>query len=121
MSLFKKKKRRLSFAGLVLVSFSIMAAFSIFLHDHEFDPLSTDDFSIMAAFSIFLHDHEFDPLSTDEDCAPCQWTQINVDVNSDVPTINFIPVTFSNDVEIGIPHYKNFKHTYFGLSPPNVS
>ena len=98
MSLFKKKKRRLSFAGLVLVSFSIMAA-----------------------FSIFLHDHEFDPLSTDEDCAPCQWTQINVDVNSDVPTIDFIPVTFSNDVEIGIPHYKNFKHTYFGLSPPNVS
>lgn len=98
MSLFKNKKRRLSFACLVLVSFSIMAA-----------------------FSIFLHNHEFDPSSTDEDCAPCQWTQINVNVNSDVPTINFIPVSFSNKIEIGVPHYKNFKHTYFGLSPPSVS
>jgi hypothetical protein len=98
MSLFKNKKRRLSIAGFVLISLSIMAA-----------------------FSIFLHDHEFDPLSTDEDCAPCHWTQFNVDVNSDVPTVDFIPVTFSNEVVIETFHYKNFKHSYFGLSPPKFS
>jgi len=98
MSLFKNKKRRLSLAGFVLISFSIMAAFSIFLHDHEFDPFTPDD-----------------------DCAPCHWTQINVDVDSDIPSVDFIPVTFSNEVEIGAIHFKSFKYSYFGLSPPAFS
>jgi hypothetical protein len=98
MSLFKNKKYRLSLVGLLLISLSVMAV-----------------------FSIFLHDHEFDPLSTDEDCAPCHWTQINVDVDSDVPSVDFIPVISSNEIETGALHYKNFKYSYFGLSPPEFS
>jgi len=98
MELFKNKNRRFTFAGLILISFSIMAA-----------------------FSIFLHDHEFDPFTMDEDCAPCHWTQISVNLDLDIPSINFIPVTFSNKVEAGVFHYKNFKHIYFGLSPPVLS
>jgi hypothetical protein len=98
MSLFNNKKRRLSLVGLVLVSFSIMAAFSIFLHDHEFD----------------LH-------STDEDCAPCHWTQVSVNADSDIPSVDFIPVISSNAVETGALHHKSFKYSYFGLSPPIFS
>jgi hypothetical protein len=98
MSLFKNKKRRFSFSVLVLISFSIMAA-----------------------FSIFLHEHEFDPFSTDEDCAPCQWAQINVNVDSDIPSLDFVPIAFTNESKVGVFHYKNFKHTYFGLSPPAFS
>ena len=98
MSLFKNKKRRLSLVGLVLVSFSIMAAFSIFLHDHEFD----------------LH-------STDEDCAPCQWTHVSVNADPDIPSIDFIPLISSNEVEIVTFNFKNFKYSYFGLSPPVFS
>ena len=75
----------------------------------------------MAAFSIFLHDHEFDPLSTDEDCAPCHWTQINADVKSDVPSVDFIPTTFSKNLEVRAFHYNSFKYSYFGLSPPAFS
>ena len=75
----------------------------------------------MAAFSIFLHDHEFDPLSTDEDCAPCHWTQINADVKSDVPSVDFIPTTVSKNLEVRKFHYSSFKYSYFGLSPPAFS
>lgn len=75
----------------------------------------------MAAFSIFLHNHEFDLLSTDEDCAPCHWTQINADVESDVPSVNFIPATFSKSLEVQSFHFKSFKYSYFGLSPPIFS
>ena len=98
MNLFKNKKRRLSFTRLLLISFGFMAA-----------------------FSIFLHDHEFDPFTTDEDCAPCQWTQISVDLGSDAPSLDFIPITFINDAVVLISPHKNFKHTYFGLSPPVFS
>jgi hypothetical protein len=98
MTLIKNKKRCLSIARLVLISLSIMAM-----------------------FSIFLHDHEFDHLSTDEDCVPCQWTQISIDVDPEVPSIDYIPVSFSKHIEIGIFHYKNLKHSYFGLSPPSFS
>ena len=98
MNIFNIKKRRLSLVGLVLISFTIMAAFSIFLHDHEFD----------------LH-------STDEDCAPCQWTQISVDVDSDAPSLDIIPITFSGNAEVVTFHFKNFKYSYFGLSPPVFS
>ena len=98
MSLFKNKKRRLSLVGFVLINLIIMAA-----------------------FSIFLHDHEFDPLSTDEDCAPCHWTQINTDVKSDVPSVDFIPTTFSKSLEVRTFHYSSFKYSYFGLSPPAFS
>lgn len=75
----------------------------------------------MAAFSIFLHDHEFDPLSTDDDCAPCHWTQINADVKSDVPSVDFIPSSFSKKLEVQAFHFKSFKYSYFGLSPPVFS
>jgi len=98
MSLLTMKNRRLSIAGLVLISFTIMAA-----------------------FSVFLHDHEFDPFSSDEDCAPCQWTQIHIDADSDLTSLDFIPVTFSNEVGIATFHFKNFKYSYFGLSPPVFS
>ncbi len=98
MNLLKNKKHRLSLVGLVLISFSIMAGFSIFLHNHEFD----------------LH-------STDEDCAPCQWTQISVDVDSELPSLDFVPVTLSNKAEVATLHFKSFKYSYFGLSPPAFS
>jgi len=98
MSLFKNKKRRLSLAGFVLISFSIMAAFSIFLHDHQFDPFTPDD-----------------------DCAPCHWTQINVDVDPDISSVDFIPATFSKNLEVRAFHYNSFKYSYFGLSPPTFS
>jgi len=98
MNLYKNKKCRLSIAGFVLISLSIMAT-----------------------FSIFLHNHEFDPLSTDEDCAPCHWTQINADVKSDVPSVDFIPATFSKKLEVRTSHYNSFKYSYFGLSPPALS
>jgi len=98
MNLFKNIKYRLSLVGLLLISLGTMAV-----------------------FSVFLHNHEFDPLSTDEDCAPCHWTQFNVDVDSDVPSVDFIPVTFSNEAETGTLHCKSFKYSYFGLSPPVFS
>ena len=98
MSLFKNKKRRLSLVGFVLINLIFMAA-----------------------FSVFLHNHEFDPLSTDEDCAPCHWTQISADVKSDVPSVDFIPATFSKHLEAQAFHFKSFKYSYFGLSPPIFS
>lgn len=98
MSFFKSKKRRLSLTRILLTSFGVMVA-----------------------FSIYLHDHEFDPFTTDEDCAPCQWSQISVNLTSDISSLDFIPIIFTNEAEIGVLHYKNFKHSYFGLSPPVFS
>ena len=98
MKLFKNNKCRLPLVGLLLISLGTMAV-----------------------FSIFLHNHELDPLSFDEDCAPCHWTQFNVDVDSDIPSVNYISVTFLSEIEIVTSHYKNFKYSYFGLSPPIFS
>lgn len=98
MRLFKNKKRRFTFAGLVLISFSIMTA-----------------------FSIYLHDHEFDPFSVDEDCAPCQWTQVSLNLDPDAPSLEVVPITFINHAVVSIVPHKSFKHTYFGLSPPVFS
>lgn len=96
MSLFKNKKRRPTFGGLILFSFSIMVAFSIYLHDHDL-------------------------FAADEDCAPCQWAQISVNLDSGTPSLEFIPITFSNELKVASFHHKNFKYFYFGLSPPAFS
>jgi len=97
MDVFKNKKRRQSITGLIASSFGIMVV-----------------------FSIFLHTHELDPSAVDKDCAPCHWSQTSASLEPDSAALSlkFIPITFSNELEVEIFKYNTLKYSYFGLSPP---
>lgn len=45
-------------------------------------------FSLMAVFSVYLHDHDFDPAHLDEDCAPCHWSHISLNSEEPVPELD---------------------------------
>ena len=95
MSLFKNNKRRVPLASLILISFVIMAA-----------------------FSIFLHDHELDPFTADEDCAPCHWTQTSISLDMDVPEATVESWIRTRRVNSERISFQKLLHTYFGRSPP---
>ena len=78
-------------------------------------------FSIMAVFSIFLHDHEFDPGHPDENCAPCHWTHTTLNAEDPAPEpetiLTAIPYRLSLEMVFIQPH----KFSYNGRSPPAFS
>lgn len=98
MGLFKKIINRQSIAGLISISFGIMAV-----------------------FSIYLHTHELDPSTADADCAPCHWSQTPVSLDLDVPDFAIAPsVTALPTLSERAP-FQRFIAPYLGRSPPVFS
>jgi hypothetical protein len=98
MSFFKKNKYRPAFARLFAVCFGFMVA-----------------------FSIYLHDHEFEHIEADEDCAPCHWTQTSVSLEMDTPDLTVETWARSISLPSARITFQKLLHTYFGRSPPLFS
>lgn len=75
-------------------------------------------FGFMVAFSIYLHNHEFDPFAADEDCAPCHWSQTATSLDIDIPDLNVTSWVRSISVKSEHLLFPKSIHTYFGRSPP---
>lgn len=98
MGLITTKKQRPSIAGLVAISFGIMAV-----------------------FSIYLHTHELDPSTADKDCAPCHWSQTPVHLDLDVPEFATVPGITTLPILAERITFQKFIAPYFGRSPPDFS
>jgi hypothetical protein len=72
----------------------------------------------MAGFSPGLHNHEFDLHETHQDCSPCQFSQINAEVNDFSYNIFFIPAVQNYQIKLTLVYIVNLSWTLSGLSPP---
>jgi hypothetical protein len=75
-------------------------------------------FTLMAGFSPGFHNHEFDLHETHQDCSPCQFSQINADVNDFSYNIFFIPAVQNYQIKLTLVYIVNLSWTLSGLSPP---
>ncbi len=78
-------------------------------------------FTLMAGFSSGLHNHEFDLHETHQDCSPCQFAQINADVNDFSSNFFSVPVVQNYQFKLIFVYLVKFSLTFSGLSPPFFS
>ena len=78
-------------------------------------------FTLMAGFSPVLHNHEFDLDETHKDCSPCQFAQINADLNDFSSDIFLNPVVQNYQIKLVLVYIVNLSWTLSGLSPPHFS
>jgi len=83
--------------------------------------LALISFCIMAVFSIYLHNHDFDPVHSEVDCAPCHWTHTSVNLESlaPVPETVFYPIAYPPFQESLI--VPALKFSFYERSPPVLS
>ena len=78
-------------------------------------------FTLMTGFSSSLHNHEFDLYGPHNDCSPCQYAQINADLN-DFSSDIFSSHVFQNyQIKLVLVYIVNLSWTLSGLSPPHFS
>jgi hypothetical protein len=75
-------------------------------------------FTLMTGFSPVLHNHEFDLSDPHEDCSPCQWTQINTNIDGSSPDIFSIPFERQYKFSLILIDIPKLARTFSGLSPP---
>ena len=78
-------------------------------------------FTLMAGFSPGLHNHEFDLDGPHKDCSPCQFAQINADLNDFSSDIFSIPVVQNYQIKLALVYLVKLSWTFSGLSPPHFS
>ena len=78
-------------------------------------------FTLMAGFSPGLHNHEFDLDGPHKDCSPCQFAQINADLNNFSSDIFSIPVVQNYQIKLVLVYIVNLSWTLSGLRPPHFS
>ena len=78
-------------------------------------------FTLMAGFSAGLHNHEFDLDGPHKDCSPCQFAQINADLNDFSSDIFSIPVVQNYQIKLALVYLVKLSWTFSGLSPPHFS
>ena len=76
-------------------------------------------FTLMAGFSPAFHNHEFDLDGPHQDCSPCQFAQINADVNDFFSEIFSSSVVQTYKTSLTSVHLYKFSWTFSGLSPPS--
>ena len=78
-------------------------------------------FTLMAGFSSGLHNHEFDLDEPHKDCSPCQFAQINADLNDFSSDIFSSPVVQNYQIKWALVYLVKLSWTFSGLSPPHFS
>ena len=75
--------------------------------------------TLMAGFSPAFHNHEFDLDGPHQDCSPCQFAQINADVNDFSSDILSAPVVQIYKTKLTSVYLVKLSWTFSGLSPPS--
>ncbi|MBC8284799.1 MAG: hypothetical protein H8E32_13365 [Nitrospinae bacterium] len=75
-------------------------------------------FTLMAGFSPGLHNHEFDLDGPHQDCSPCQFAQINADVNEFSSNIFSALIVQIYKIRLTLAYMVKLSWTFSGLSPP---
>jgi hypothetical protein len=78
-------------------------------------------FTLMTGFSSGLHNHEFDLDGPHKDCSPCQFAQINADLNDLSSDIFSSPVFQNYQIKLAWVYLIKLSWTFSGLSPPHFS
>ena len=76
-------------------------------------------FTLMTGFSPGLHNHEFDLHETHQDCSPCQFAQINADINDFPSKVFSVPVVQKYQIKLVFVYLVKLPLTFSGLSPPH--
>jgi hypothetical protein len=75
-------------------------------------------FGFLTGFSPILHNHEFDLEEAHQDCAPCEWSQDNVESEVLCVSLSFSPLMQS----LSNPHADSFtfddSYPVLNKSPP---
>ena len=78
-------------------------------------------FTLMTGFSPGLHNHEFDLHETHQDCSPCQFAQINAEINDFSSNIFSAPVVQNYQTQLVSVSLIKLPLAFSGLSPPFFS